>query len=367
MTNEREKPMFSSRLVALAALVAAVLAAAVAATASGAAARCTAQQGQSLIDAGRYDQAVRTFTCVIDAQPTEVEGYRGRIEAELLLGRYSDALGDYGRITAFVLPVHPDARDVIRAGYAARLADAPDDVRALTGASFERWSNFDYPQAIQLLNRLLSVRPNDVYGNLLRGSSRLLHHSNRTEGAADLERAIALAPASAHVRFVVADAYTYGEHDPRRAFAEANRALDWGLDTPRIRAILATCHQAFGDTAAAAREIETHLDLVTTELVPASPLAAGGSLALDLVPGRTFEIPIAVIAGETISIATSSRDFWDTIAVLLAPDGTPVVGSDDAKAYFAAFDWTAPATGTYRLRVSSFESINTGELDVTRS
>jgi len=105
---------------------------------------------------------------------------------------------------------------------------------------------------------------------------------------------------------------------------------------------------------------------VTTELLTASPLAAGGSLALDLVPGRTWEIPIPASAGETISIATSSPDFWDTIVVLLAPDGTPVVGSDDAKAYFAAFDWAAQTTGTYRLLATSFESINTGELRVTR-
>ena len=43
-----------------------------------------------------------------------------------------------------------------------------------------------------------------------------------------------------------------------------------------------------------------------------------------------------------------------------------VVGSDDENAYFAAFNWVAEATGTYRLRVTSFESINTGELNLTR-
>jgi hypothetical protein len=105
---------------------------------------------------------------------------------------------------------------------------------------------------------------------------------------------------------------------------------------------------------------------VTTELVTTPALPAGESLALDLVPGRTYEIPVAATAGETISIATSSRDFWDSIAVLLAPNGSPVVGSDDASAYFAAFDWVAPVTGTYRLQVTSFESINTGKLVVTR-
>ena len=43
-----------------------------------------------------------------------------------------------------------------------------------------------------------------------------------------------------------------------------------------------------------------------------------------------------------------------------------MVGSDDENAYFAAIDWVAGQTGTYRLLVTSFESINTGELIVAR-
>jgi hypothetical protein len=85
-----------------------------------------------------------------------------------------------------------------------------------------------------------------------------------------------------------------------------------------------------------------------------------------LAPGRTFEIPVPAVAGETIAIATSSKDYWDSIAVLLAPDGTPVAGSDDGKGYFAAFDWPAAQTTTYRLRVTFFESINSGLLLVKR-
>jgi len=104
----------------------------------------------------------------------------------------------------------------------------------------------------------------------------------------------------------------------------------------------------------------------TTELVVASPLAAGSSASFALVPGRTIEIPIAVAAGETISLQTSSKDFWDTILVLLAPNGTPVVGSDDFKGYMAGLDWVAPAGGTYRLRVTSFEAVDTGTLLVAR-
>jgi tetratricopeptide (TPR) repeat protein len=359
-------PRHFGRCVAAALALLALAAAALAGPAAASTTNCTAAQGQALIDQGRYDRAIHEFTCVIDSQPTEVEGYRGRIEAEVLLGRYSDAVRDYQRVMAFVVPAHPDAAQTIQDGYAARLASAPNDVRALTGASFARWWFFDYASAIHLLDQLHDIRPNDVYPNLLRGSSRLLLGATKARGVADLDRAIELAPQSPDVRFIVADAYTYGLHDLQRAFAEATLALDWGLDTPRIHAILATAYNAFGDLEAAATHIQRSIDLVTTDVVTTTPLAVGESRLLDLVPGRTYAIPIAVTAGETISIATKSRDFWDSIGVLLAPDGSPVVGSDDDNAYFAAFDWVAPETGTYMLHVTSFEAVSTGALVVTR-
>ena len=327
---------------------------------------CTAAQGQVLIDQGRHDQAIIEFQCVIAAQPTEPEGYRGLAEAELLLGRYSDALRDLARVIAYVVPVHPDAADIIHASYKARLDADPQNIPALTGATFARWWSYQYPATVQLANQLLDVRPNDLFGHLFRGSSRMLHGSQVTPGQADIEFALALAPQSAHVRFVVADAYTYGLFDPDRAFAEASAALGGGLDTPRIHAILATVYLAYGDQLSAATHFKRHFELVTTELVPAAPLASGGALTVGLVPGRTQEILVAAVAGETVSIGTTSSDMWDTIAVMLAPDGTPVVGGDDFFKYFAGFDWVATATATYRLRVTSFESINTGAVTVTR-
>ena len=118
---------------------------------------------------------------------------------------------------------------------------------------------------------------------------------------ADLDRAIALAPTSPDVRFTVADAYTYGSlPDPQRAFDEATFALQGGLDTPRIHAILGTSYFAFDDMSAAAVEFKIHFDLITTELVSTSPLAAGASLSLPLIAGRTYEIPLTASAGETL-------------------------------------------------------------------
>ena len=326
---------------------------------------CTSEQGQHFIDEGRYKQAIKEFTCVIDAQPTEAEGYRGRAEAQLLLGRYSDAMRDYGLVTAFVVPVHPDAVEVIFAGYDARLAADPQSITALTGASFARWWDFQYGKAVHLLDRLLAFYPDNVYGVLFRGSSRLLHGAT-TQGVADLERALALAPPSPDVHWIVADAFTYGLPDPQRAFVEATAALEGGLDTPRVHAILGASYLAFDNTLEAAQHIKRHIDLVTTALVPTLPMEAGDSFALAVVPGRVYEIPIPAVAGETISITTSSKDYWDTIGVILAPDGTPVIGSDDTNGYFAAFDWQAAQTATYRLRVTFFDAVNTGVLKVTR-
>ena len=195
----------------------------------------------------------------------------------------------------------------------------------------------------------------------------MLHGAQKAAGLADLERAIALAPTSPDVRYIVADAYTYGAPDPQRAFEEATRALNGGLNTPRVRAILGASYNAFGQLAAAAEQIDIHLDLVTTNLVATSALGAGSSKTLGLVPGRTYEIPVSLAVGERLVLTTSSKDFWDTILVLLAPNGTPVVGADDTKAYFAGLDWVAPVAGTYRVRVSSFEAVNTGTLVVARN
>ena len=330
------------------------------------AADCTVESGQLLIERGRYTQAVNEFTCVIDAAPTLVEGYRGRIEAQLLLGQYSNAFRDYARVTALVEPVDPDAQATILAGYAARLAADPDNLAALTGASFARWAYFDYLGAITLLDHLLDLEPASVYANLFRGSSRLLKGHHVADGVVDLDLAITLAPESPDVRYIVADAYSYGLPDPDRAFAEATFALEHGLDTPRVHAILASAYTAFGNVAAAAIHIQTHLDLVTTELVTTSLLRPGKAIELDVVPGQTADIPISVSQGEVISITTSSHDYWDTILLLLDPDGVPVLSSDDAWKYFAAFDWVAPSNGTYRLRVAFFEGVITGTLRAAR-
>jgi hypothetical protein len=146
-------------------------------------------------------------------------------------------------------------------------------------------------------------------------------------------------------------------------------ALTNGIDTPRIHAILASAYFAFGQDESAAQELLVHVDLVTNNIVNTAPLAASMDITIDLVPGRTFSIPVSVAAGEVLSIVTTSPsgEISDSIVVLLAPNGTPIFGNDDFNGFYAGFDWTASAPGTYELLVTSFESIGTGQLVVTRN
>ena len=331
------------------------------------AAPCTEQSGQAYIDAGKYEKAILEFTCVINNAPTAVEGYRGRIEAQVLLTRYSDAVRDYQKITAYVLPVHPDATQTIYDHYEARLSASPNDVKALTGRAFARWWFFDYHTAIAMLNDLVAMRPNDLFPTLFRGSSRMLSGATKWKGIADMEKAISMAPTNPHVRWLAADAYTYGVPDPQRAFDEATLALNGGLDTPRVRAILGTSYNKLGNTLAAAYQINKCIDLSIDDVVSTSTIAKGTTVDLNFVPDMAYDIPFTLAAGETLSISTTASDYWDSIAVLLAPDGTPVVGSDDDNLYFAEFTYVAPTAGTYHLKLTFFEAVATGALHVTRN
>lgn len=326
--------------------------------------------GQQRIDQGRYQEAIDIFTCIIDASPLTVDAYRGRSEANLMLGRYADALRDYARLTAVVAPTNPGYPDTINAGYDARLAANPWNVRALAGASFARWCFYDMEGALPLVNRLILLRPFSVYANLFRGSTRLFLGVDVAAGKADFDRAILFSPFNAHVRFIVADGYTYAQPDLTRAYTEATYALSWGLDTPRVHAILAAALLSTGNLAGAAVHLKRHFDLVTIEMVASTvPLGAGSSATLALVPGRTYKFPVQVTAGQTLSIRTTSptAEIGDSILVLLAPDGTPVTGNDDFIDFLAGFDWVAPQTATYQLQVTSFEGVGTGQLVVTRN
>ena len=189
--------------------------------------------------------------CVIDAEPTESEGYRGRIEAQLLLGRFSDAVARLRqRVTAFVVPGPPRRRARRSStGYPPPARDRAGRRAALTGASFARWWFFDYRRRFtcstssstsgqrRLRQPVPWVEPRPQ-GRARRAAWRTssVRSRSRREPRRPLHRRRRL-----HVRPARPGACVRG--------GDARARL--GLDTPRVHAILATAYTAFGDLLAA--------------------------------------------------------------------------------------------------------------------
>lgn len=325
-------------------------------------------QGQALLDAGDYRGAIAAFSCAAKAAPEALNAYRGRIEASLLSGAYADAVGDDTAIMIHVIPTTPDAFESMIADYESRLAGAPDNITLLAGLSFAQWWVSDYAAAIDTLDHILELDPDNRYATAFRGSSRYFNEEFE-DGDADFARALELEPDNAHLQFVLADAYIYGAGDYANARIAALEANELGLHTPRLNMILATAYSAEGDEATAAQYFAEHIRSATTNMVQGDLLAAGEIVTLEFVPGRSYTIPLEVTAGETLTVNLDSpADGVDTMLVLVAPDGSLVAATDDVVDLNAGLEGVIIAEGgTYNLLIATFEGAGTGEVIVTRT
>ncbi|MBL8147877.1 MAG: hypothetical protein JNL34_15980 [Anaerolineae bacterium] len=315
---------------------------------------------------GQPEVTPEATPCLTDAGALDVNAYRSRIEAALMAGSYSNALGHFTQMQKVVIPVIPDAFGQMLAAYETQVSANPDDLIALIGQSFAQWWVSDYDAASATTGHLLELLPDNVYATLFRGSSRL-YAGDFEGGEADIARALELAPNSADVHFIAADAYLYALGDIERAFEQAVAAYDLGLNTPRVNAILATAYMDQDNEAIATQFFADHIAGATSEYVDTEPLAAGTTITLAFVPGRTYRIPMEAEAGETLTLlAASEADGVDTLAVLLGPDGTPVTSNDDYTDLNAGIVQQVDAAGTYTLVIGTFEGAGTGEVVLSR-
>jgi len=135
----------------------------------------------------------------------------------------------------------------------------------------------------------------------VRGASRLLKGTSRVDGAAELNRAIAFASANSGIRFIVADAHTYGNvPDPQPAFAKASFGLAGALNTPRVHRFsqrVSRCHNQL----AAAAELRTHIGAEGDSAGSSRTLYCQRHGYTPLVVGRSYEISVPATAGEALS------------------------------------------------------------------
>lgn len=321
--------------------------------------------GNDALVAADYEAATAAFTCAIEAAPTAVDAYRGRIEAALLSRAYAAALDDYTNLLTDVYDSPDAVFEGIMEGYEVALDGTSDDTRTLTGYSYALWWYGDVESAIAVLDLMLAADPDNAYAATLRGSSYLFLED--VEAAeADLAHALALDPENPDLYFMIADGYTYGTWNPEAAQEAALMANELGLDTPRLDAILGATYDAQGETELAAAAYARHIIGATENTIDSGALVAG-TQTLRFSPGDSYVWTIEAAAGDTIRItSTSEADGLDTIlAVMDTVTGTPVIGNDDTEGFNAGLDWTVPADGTYMLLLTTFEGAGTGEIEFT--
>jgi SH3-like domain-containing protein len=89
-----------------------------------------------------------------------------------------------------------------------------------------------------------------------------------------------------------------------------------------------------------------------------------GNLAF--VEGTVYRLPFDGVAGQLFSVAALSDDLADPLIVLVAPDGTPLIGDDDSGVNLNSVirNYTLPVSGEYTLVVSQAGAAGTGEFEL---
>ncbi len=322
--------------------------------------------GQALLKAADYENAIADFTCAIEADKLNIGAYRGRIEALLLAGIYSEALRNYTEIAIHVIPETPNAVEQIIDAYRTTLDSDPENIILLTGYSFALWWVSDYEAALIEIEKILAVEPDNFYALMFHGSTSFFLEDFET-GERDFARVLELVPENADIHFVLADAYTYAVGDMEKALEHGLLASELGLDTARLNAILGTAYFYLGDEATAIPYFARHIERATVETIEQADLEKEQAITLNMIPGQTYRFLVEVAADETLKISTTSdTDAVDTIMVLLAADGTLVTGNDDSVELNAGFEKVIEEVGIYTLLLSSFEGAGTGEVNIIR-
>jgi tetratricopeptide (TPR) repeat protein len=285
----------------------------------------------------------------------DLDGWRSRFAIALMAGSYANAVADYTQLGANM----PEVFAQLIAGYEAQLASDPGNLLARMNLGFAQWRTGDYADAVVTLDRLLAGAPDNGFGLLFRGSSRL-YLGEVEAGEADLARALERMPHSADAHFIAADAFANALGDFGRAGEQAALARDMGLETPRLNSLLAAAARAQGDEASAALYMGRHIEAVTTDYEDVEPLMNGSAMTLEFAPGRAFRVPVRVEAGETVRITAQGDARTRLISVLLAPDRALVTSGDPD------IERALEAAGDYLLIVGTFEGVGAGEVVLAR-
>ncbi len=148
--------------------------------------------------------------------------------------------------------------------------------------------------------------------------------------------------------------------DSALALAEAQALPSLYLTRARI-------NTARADAAAAAADFYAYIAAIETDTRRGSSLPNGTLVELEMVPGRVYRIAVSLERGQRLSLlATPAENSQvDPLIVLLAPDETPIIASDDVQAQELTAlieGYTVTAGGDYTFIISHADGGSSGLL-----
>lgn len=221
-----------------------------------------------------------------------------------------------------------------------------------------------YNQALRFSEDLPQLR-----ANILTDRSQLYQAQNDLEAALDdLSAVVELQPSTE----------TYLQRAlfqlSASAFEESVADLDSAIELttsaqPVLYLYRALAQDGLQNTSAAASDYLEWVNGISQQTTDEDQLESGAAVTLQMAQSVVYRIPFQAKRGEEINLmARNVSGDIDPLIVLIAPDGTPLVGNDDVllgrNPTAVVTGFTAPQSGSYEVLVTHSVSGYSGNVEV---
>ncbi|MBL8152674.1 MAG: hypothetical protein JNM70_00705 [Anaerolineae bacterium] len=320
------------------------------------------KEADQLMQAEDFTAALAAYQCAIQIKPDEFIAYQSGVEAALRAGDFM-AMAEIN-----FLMLHRfggKAFENVLTHYDQVLKANPDDAWANVYSAYYLMQAGMFRQALTNVDHAIALGLDNASVRIIRwGVNYWMQKPD--DAAADYEKAAAFDPKNPGIVFNMAMSSFFGQE-----LTNANSYLDetaqLGATSPLVTLFMGDVDAAAGDAALAAQHYLDYMALVAPTVVPAGTLVLNERLTVPVHPGETYHFSVDLKVGEVWKVNTSvgfKAPWMDPVLVLLAPDGTPLIGNNDdlpgEPAGNAALTYTPEVTGTYTLVMTTYAGIGEG-------
>jgi WD40 repeat protein/tetratricopeptide (TPR) repeat protein len=339
--------------------------------------------GYSLIQLGRYREALENTTYSIELNPYYIIGYGNRGWAYESMGMFEEALADYTRAIelnpadSLYYSTRKDIHDIFES-YSASLVDL------YIGQGIWYKNDGDLAEAVQNLTRAANdyetswTRENageDIFAYAFYNRGLVyVEFGNEEDALFDFNRAIEINADLSPAYTARAELYVRtGQHE--QAIRDFNLAI--GIDPYYAEGYLArgTYYESIGDLETATPDIWQWLqikqfrDIIWDRHTPGQPFLVN----MNMDPGARYYAPFDGQAGQIVNVTAEAvpllaGESIDPVIAIIDRKGNPLIAANDSNGLDAAIvDFVLPVDGIYTLVIGHAPSGHKGTIGIDLS